>query len=110
MSNIDLTAVKNEIAFLATTHVPEHPGGATQDGDTLLESAQDRLQKYSDQLARKEIDRDQLEDDLSQDLLGLATMDKLKEAGLSEIRISAFTGGVVRILIRAAVVAAIGAI
>jgi hypothetical protein len=35
---------------------------------------------------------------------------KLKEAGLSEIRISAFTEGVVRILIRAAVVAAIGAI
>lgn len=35
-------------------------------------------------LAQNEIDRDQLEDDLSQDLLGLADMDKLKEVGRSE--------------------------
>jgi hypothetical protein len=108
MNNIDLTAVREEIASLATKHVPEHPDGAAQDGDALLESARDRLQKYSDQFARKEIEQDQLEGDLSQDLLGLANMDKLKEAGLSEIRISEFAEGLIRILVHAAVAAAIG--
>ncbi len=110
MSSIDLTAVKQEISSLATTSVPEHPSQAIQDGNALLTSARKRLQEYSDQLANNEIDQDQLEDDLSQDLLGLANMSKLQEAGLSQIRISGFTQDLIQVLVRAAIVAAIGAI
>jgi hypothetical protein len=110
MSKIDFPAVISEIASLAVTKVPEHPAEAAADGNALLSSARDRLQKYSDQLANKEIDQDELENDLSQDLLGLANMSKLQDAGLSQIRVSAFTEALVQILVRAAIVAAIGAI
>jgi hypothetical protein len=54
MSSIDLTAVKKEIVTLAATSIPVHPEEATQDGNALLTSAQDRLQKYTGQLANKE--------------------------------------------------------
>lgn len=107
---IDVDGVKQGIADLVAAEVPEHAPEATEDGNELLTSAQGRLQDFSDQLARGEIDRDQLEDDLGQDLLALANMSKLKASGLSAIRLAAFTENVVGLLVRAAVVAALGAI
>jgi hypothetical protein len=103
MPNIDTEAVRHEIAELAAASVSDHAHVAIREGNSLFANAQQQLQKYSDQLARGEIDKDQLEEDLREDLLALANMDSLKQAGLGELRVAAFTNGVVNILIRAAI-------
>ena len=110
MAAIDTGAVTQQITDLAKTSVQEYAQTAAQDGVNLLANSQGLLQSYSDQLARGEIDQDELENDLSQDLLALATMDGLVEQGLAQIRVDAFAQQVVTLLIRAAVVAAVAAI
>jgi hypothetical protein len=106
MPNIDTEAVEQGIADLAAISVPDLAQSGIRDGNSLFANAQQQLQKYSDQLAKGEIDKDQLEEDLREDLLALASMDSLKQAGLGEVRVAAFTNGVVDILIRSAIGAA----
>ena len=106
MPNIDTEAVEQGIADLAAISVPDLAQIGIRDGNSLFANAQQQLQKYSDQLAKGEIDKDQLEEDLREDLLALANMDSLKQAGLGQVRVAAFTNGVVDILIRAAIGAA----
>ena len=106
MPHIDTEAVEQGIADLAVTSVQDLAQSGIRDGNSLFANAQQQLQKYSDQLAKGEIDKDQLEEDLREDLLALANMDSLKQAGLGEVRVAAFTNGVVDILIRAAIGAA----
>jgi hypothetical protein len=106
MPNIDTEAVEQEISDLAATSVADLAQISIRDGNSLFANAQQQLQKYSDQLAKGEIDKDQLEEDLREDLLALANMDALKQAGLGQVRLAAFTNGVVNILIRAAIGAA----
>ena len=110
MAAINTQAVTDDITKLAATSGQGYANAAIEDGIGLLESSEELVQRYSDQLANKEIDQDQVEDDLSQDLLALANMEKLKDAGLAEIRISQFTEGVIGILVRAAITAAVGAL
>ena len=106
MPNIDPETVEQGITDLATTSVRDLAQIAIRDGNSLFANTQQQLQKYSDQLANGEIDKDQLEEDLREDLLALANMDALKQAGLGQVRLAAFTNGVVDILIRAAIGAA----
>jgi hypothetical protein len=106
MQDIDAEAIQREIADLAATSVQDHAQIAIREGNSLFADAQQQLQKYADQLAKGEIDKDQLEEDLREDLVALANMDTLKQAGLGQIRLAAFTNGVVDILIRAALAAA----
>lgn len=106
MPNIDTEAVEQDIADLAATSVRDHAEIAIRDGNSLFANAQQKLQKYSDQLAKGEIDKDQLEEDLREDLLALANMDSLKQAGLGQVRLAEFTNGVVNILVQAAILAA----
>ena len=93
MPNIDTEAVEQGIADLAAISVPDLAPSGIRDGDSLFANAQQQLQKYSEQLAKGEIDKDQLEEDLREDLLALANMDSLKQAGLGEVRVAAFTNG-----------------
>ena len=110
MGAIDTNAVAQQIADLAKTSVQDYAQTATQDGVNLLANSQALMQSYSDQLARGDIDQDQLEDDLAEDLLALANMDGLIQQGIEQIRIDAFAQQVVSLLVRAAIVAAVAAI
>ena len=110
MAAIDTNAVAQQITELAETNVQDYAQAATQDGVNLLTNGQGLMQSYSDQLARGDIDRNQLENDLSLDLLDLASMDALEEQGLAQIRVDAFAQEVVTLLVRAAIAAAVAAI
>ncbi len=107
---IDTQAVKDGIAQLATDNLKDYSVAATQDGIGLLESGQAEMQLYSSQLAAGEIDEDQLTGDLSEDLLALANMEKLKNSGLEQIRVGEFTQQVVGLLVSAAIKAALSAV
>jgi hypothetical protein len=79
MPNIDTEAVEQGIADLAAISVPDLAQSGIRDGNSLFANAQQQLQKYSDQLAKGEIDKDQLEEDLREDLLALETWTRLSK-------------------------------
>ncbi len=110
MADIDTATIKNDITSLAESSLADHSGAAIQDGTGLFTQNQDLVQLYSDQLGRGEISQAILENDLREDLLGLANMDQLVNTGLEQARITTFTEGVIGILVRAAIAAAIAAI
>lgn len=110
MPDLDTGAIANEIKDLAVVSVVEHAEDAIQDGMAFLASAEPQLKLYADQLARNEIDEDQLREDLSADLLALANLEKLKQAGLEQVRMAAFANGVVHILISATIRSVTGGI
>ena len=110
MADIDTAAIKHDIMALAQSSVADNTGAAIQDGTDLFTQNQALVQTYSDQLDRGEISQSDLENDLRVDLLALASMDKLVSTGLQQARVTTFTEGVIGILVRAAIAAAIAAI
>ena len=109
-ASINSQAIKDGIAQLAADNLQDYSEAGVQDGADLLEKSRATMQLYSDQLAAGEIDEDQLTDDLSQDLLALANMEKLKEAGLAQIRIGEFAQQVVNLFVSAVIKAALGVV
>ncbi|HEY4206492.1 MAG TPA: hypothetical protein VGM31_06765 [Puia sp.] len=98
-------SLKQGIADLATTTVSNFAAQAKSDGLDFLNSSKDDLQKWSNQLAQGQMNKDEFIDLLEgqKDLLKLIA---LKQAGLAEIALDNFKSGVFS-LIQKTILAAI---
>lgn len=66
-----------------------------------LEKSKSDLQRWVEELAREEIDRDEFQS-LVEGQLDVAEMQALKQAGLAAVQIESFVNGVVDIVVNAA--------
>jgi hypothetical protein len=103
MPDIDkiLKSAEQGIIHLAETTFANYKNQAISDGKAFLDAAKADLQKYTQQLAAREITPDEFRD-LMQDEGDLAKMDALKEAGLAAAALDGFVNGIIGIMITAA--------
>lgn len=89
------------IIHLAQQTLTDYSNQAIADGKTFLQSIEDDLQTYTEQLAKGEIDTDTFKL-LMQNDTELAEMVALKKIGLAQADLDKFVNGVISIVITAA--------
>jgi hypothetical protein len=97
-----LKSAEQGIVHLAETTFANYKTQAISDGKAFLDAAKADLDKYTQQLAAKQITLEDFKD-LMQDEADLATMDALKQLGLAQAAVDNFVNGMIGIMITAAV-------
>jgi DNA topoisomerase VI subunit B len=95
-----LKSIEEQSKTLAELLIKEFTKQAVADTKDFLEKSRDDIERWAGELAREEID----EDDLASLMRGkkdLAEMRALKQAGLAQVSIDTFTNGVLEIAINA---------
>ena len=102
MANIDFSQIfdqlKTNVFALAQNTVNDYVDQARTDGLNLLNESQEKLEKWTLQLANQEIDTGDFEW-LVLSQKDVVAMDALKQAGLAEIKIQQFRDGVLKIIV-----------
>ena len=105
MAKIDIGAilrnVEDQTKALAQTQIKDYTQQAVGDVKDLLEKSKADLQRWVEEFARGDIDKDEFES-LVQGQLDVAEMRALKQAGLAEVQIESFVNGVIDIVVNAA--------
>jgi hypothetical protein len=104
--NIDsiLKSVEDQTKALAQQQFKQYTQQALGDVKSSLQDAKEDLKRWVEELARKEIDKDEFES-LVQGQIEVAKMQALKQAGLAEVQIESFVNGVIDIVVNAAMAA-----
>ncbi len=95
-----LKSIEEQSKTLAELLIRQFTKQAVADTKDFLEKSRDDIERWAGELAREEID----EDDLASLMRGekdLAEMRGLKQAGLAQVSIDTFTNGVLEIAINA---------
>ena len=105
MAKIDidriLKSVEDQSKALAEQQLKQYTQQAVADVKDSLQKAKDDLKRWTEELVREEIDRDEFES-LVQGALDANEMRALKQAGLAEAQIQSFVDGVIDIVVNAA--------
>jgi len=105
MAKIDidriLKSVEDQSKGLAEQQLKQYTQQAVADVKDSLQKAKDDLKRWTEELVRGEIDRDEFES-LVQGALDVNEMRALKQAGLAEAQIQSFVDGVIDIVVNAA--------
>ena len=105
MAKIDidriLKSVEDQSKALAEQQLKQYTQQAVADVKDSLQNAKDDLKRWTEELVRGEIDRDEFES-LVQGALDVNEMRALKQAGLAEAQIQSFVDGVIDIVVNAA--------
>ena len=105
MAKIDIEAllrnVENQTKTLAQEQLKQYTSQAVADVKGLLEKSKADLQRWVEELARGDIDKDEFES-LVQGQIDVAEMRALKQSGLAEAQIESFVNGVIDIVVNAA--------
>src|SRR5438477_688073 len=105
MANIDigsiLKSVEDQSKALAEKLFKQYTNQAMSDVKDFLQESKDDLQRWVEELARGDIDKDEFES-LVKGQADVAEMRALKQAGLAAVQIDTFTNGVLDIIVSAA--------
>jgi hypothetical protein len=105
MAKIDidriLKSIEDQTKTLAENQFKQYTQQAVADVKDSLQKAKDDLKRWTEELVRGEIDRDEFES-LVQGELDVNEMRALKQAGLAEAQIQSFVDGVIDIAVNAA--------
>jgi hypothetical protein len=93
--------IEDQTKALAQKQIKDYTQQAVGDVKDLLERSKADFQRWVEELARREIDRDEFES-LVQGQIDVAEMRALKQAGLAEVQIESFVNGVIDIVVNAA--------
>lgn len=105
MAKIDingiLKTIENQTKALAQQQFKQYTQQAVGDVKNSLQDAKADLERWVEELARGDIDKDEFES-LVQGELDVEKMRALKQAGLAEAQIESFVNGVIDIIVNAA--------
>ena len=105
MAKIDingiLKTIENQTKALAQQQFKQYTQQAVGDVKSSLQDAKADLQRWVEELAHGDIDKDEFES-LVQGELDVEKMRALKQAGLAEAQIESFVNGVIDIIVNAA--------
>ena|SRR5947209_15894207 len=105
MADIDigdiLKSVENQAKTLAEKMFKRYTQQAVSDVKDFIQKSRDDLQRWIEELARGEMDKDEFES-LIKGQADVAEMRALKQAGLAAVQIDTFIDGVLDIVISAA--------
>lgn len=105
MAKIDingiLKTIENQTKALAQQQFKQYTQQAVGDVRNSLQDAKADLERWVEELARGDIDKDEFES-LVQGELDVEKMRALKQAGLAEAQIESFVNGVIDIIVNAA--------
>lgn len=106
MANIDdiLKDAESQIKALAEKLFKQYTSQAVSDAKDFLQKSKAALERWVKELAQGGIDKDEFRS-LVQGQIEVAEMRALKQAGLAQVAIDTFTGGVVDILVSAGLAA-----
>lgn len=99
-----LETIEKQAAALAKKMFAQYAQQAVRDAKDYLDNAQLDLKRWTDELARREIDKDEFRS-LIQGQKDLAQMHALKQAGLAQVQIDRFVDGLFDIVVSAAIAA-----
>jgi|ERR1700736_487012 hypothetical protein len=101
--NIDgfLKDIEGQVKNLAQQQLKQYSQQAIDAVKSSLNDGKDDLQRWVEELASGEIDKDGF-DSLVRGQLDLAKMEALKQAGLAAVQIQSFVNGVIDIVVNAA--------
>lgn len=91
-------SIKSQVKSLAGESLKEYATQAAEDANSFLDSSKEKLEKWTRQLAAKEITKEEFLWSLNSQQ-GLAKMKILTQAGLAQIKIDTFTSTVKSIVI-----------
>jgi hypothetical protein len=101
MKSIDWSAItkdiERQVLDLAREIVGKYVDEASNDIKTFLENSKDSLERWSNLLAKGDLDRDEFQF-LLKGQLDVAELHALKQAGLAKVKLDLFVKGVVKIL------------
>jgi hypothetical protein len=105
MAKIDidriLKSIEDQTKTLAENQFKQYTQQAVADVKDSLQKAKDDLRRWTEELVRGDIDRDEFES-LVEGELDVNEMRALKQAGLAEAQIQSFIDGVIDIVVNAA--------
>jgi len=105
MAKIDINGIlkniEDQTKALAEQQFKQYTQQALTDVKNSLEDAKTDLERWTEELVRGDIDKDEFES-LVQGQLDVAKMQALKQAGLAEVQIQSFVDGVIDIVVNAA--------
>ena len=105
MAKIDINGILRNIEgqtkALAQQQFKQYTQQALTDVTSSLQDSKADLERWVEELARGEIDKEEFES-LVQGQLDVAKMHALKQAGLAEVQIESFVNGVIDIVVNAA--------
>ena|SRR6266478_903915 len=106
MANVDtiLRSIEDQIKTLAEKLFKQYTNQALGDARDFLQKSKADLQRWVEELAKGEIDEDEFRS-LVRGQIDVAEMRALKQTGLAQAQIDAFTNGVVDIIVSAALTA-----
>jgi hypothetical protein len=106
MLNIDniLKNIEEQSRSLAEKLFKQYVQEALTDVRDFLRKSKANLERWAQELTRREIDKDEFKS-LVQGQLDVAEMRALKQAGLAQVRIDIFTSGVLDIVVSTALAA-----
>jgi predicted YcjX-like family ATPase len=106
MANIDniFKSIEEQSKALAERLFKEYTQQALSDVKDFTQKSKDDLQRWTQQLVRREISVEEFES-LVQGELDLAEMRALKQTGLAQVQIDKFISGVLDIIVTAATAA-----
>jgi hypothetical protein len=90
--------LKQDVVNLAGTTVKNYVNDAKTDGQNMLNVMKEKLERWTNQLANGGLTTQDFEW-LVYSQKELIVMDSLKQAGLAEIRIEQFKGGIINLVI-----------
>lgn len=93
--------IEDQAKSLAEKLFKHYTAQALSDVKDFLQQSKDDLKRWIEELARREIDREEFES-LVQGQQDVAEMRALKQAGLAAVQIDAFTNGLLDIVVSAA--------
>ena len=93
--------IEDQAKSLAEKLFKQYTAQALTDVKDFLQQSKDDLKRWIEELARREIDRDEFES-LVQGQADVAEMRALKQAGLAAVQIETFTNGLLDIVVSAA--------
>jgi DNA repair ATPase RecN len=105
MAKIDVgsifKSIEEQSKALAEKLFKQYTNQALSDVRDFLQQSKDDLKRWIEELARREIDRDEFES-LVQGQADVAEMRALKQAGLAAVQVDTFTNGLLDIVVSAA--------
>lgn len=99
-----LKSIEKQSKSLAEKLFKQYTQQALKDVEAFLRKSRADLERWVHELARREIDNDEFKS-LVQGQLDVAEMRALKETGLAQVQIDLFTGGILDIVVNAALAA-----
>jgi hypothetical protein len=97
-----VSTFKNDLLDFAKENFEEYKDELLKDGNTFLEKAKSDIERWTDGLASGALSPSDLEF-LLKGKKDLAQMEALKQLGLSKIRISKITNGIIDVVVGSAV-------